>query len=125
MGLFGNRTPIQPPRPDARAIPQLDPDYFESIRDRLVGSGGSATVTDVAASVANAIYNTGLRFLQNTNRGAARDFEKLYEGRGDDDRSAADRMIDFLVAEFPDVQGKDGFVSTLLARLDDVLSRPA
>ena len=125
MGLFGGRTPVQPPRPDARAIPQLDPEYFDSIRDRLTASGGSATSTEVAASVANAIYNTGIRFLQSSNRSAARDFQRLYEDRSDGDTGAADRMIDFLVTEYPGAQGRDGFVSTLLARLDDVLSRPA
>lgn len=127
MGLFSKKTPpAQPPRPASRTISTLDPEYFESIRQRLVAAGGSLTSTQIAAGVANAIYNTGSSYLERTSATrAARDFEALYGARSQQDRTAADRMIDFLVSQNPSLQsGEGGFLGTLLTRLSDVLSKP-
>lgn len=127
MGLFGKRAaPVQPPRPASRTIPTLEPTYFDSIHSRLIANGGSLSSTTIAAGVSNAIYNTGSSFLEKTGATrAANGFETLYVDRRLDDRTAADRMIDFLVTESPMIQsGEGGFLAALLARLEDVLSRP-
>ena len=128
MGLFSKKEPpSQPPRPASRTLPILEPQFFESIHERLVANGGSDSSTEIAVGVGNAIFNTGMKFLQQTNASkASRDFEALYGDRSPQDRGAADRMIDFLVAHDPSVQsGESGFLGTLIGRLDDVLSRPA
>ena len=127
MGLFGKKAaPVQPPRPSSRIIPMLEPDYFESIHRRLIANGGDLSSTTIAAGVGNAIYNVGGSYLEKA--GAireARDFEALYGDRSQGDRTAADRMIDFLVTQNPSLQAGDGaFLSTLLTRLENVLSKP-
>lgn len=127
MGLFGKKTAAtQPSRPASRTIPTLDPDYFESIHQRLIANGGSLSSTAIAAGVGNAIYNTGSSYLEKTYATrAARDFEALYGDRSQNDRTAADRMIDFLITQDPTIQSGDGaFLATLLTRLNDVLSKP-
>jgi hypothetical protein len=127
MGLFGKKTPpAQPTRPASRTILTLEPDYFESIRQRLAAAGGSLTSTQIAAGVGNAVYNTGSSYLERTYATrAAREFEALYGDRSQEDRTAADRMIDFLVTQNPSIQaGEGGFLGSLLTRLSDVLSKP-
>jgi hypothetical protein len=127
VALFGKKAaPTQPPRPASRTIPTLDPDYFESIHQRLIANGGSLNSTTISAGVGNAIYNTGSSYLEKAYATrAARDFEELYGDRSQNDRTAADRMIDFLVTYDPTIQsGEGGFLGTLLSRLRDVLSKP-
>lgn len=128
MGIFGKKTPpTQPPRPATRTIPQLDPDFFESIQSRLAANGGSESVDNIAFGVGNAIFNTGSKYLQQTYANKQlKDFVALYDDRVPQDRSAADRMVDFLVTYEPTIQsGEAGWLGTLLGKLDDVLSRPA
>lgn len=128
MGIFGKKQPpVQPPRPANRTISTLEPEYFESIHTRLIANGGSDSSTEIAYGVGNAIFNTGSNYLEKTHASKAlRDFEALYGDRSPEDRSAADRMIDFLVTHDSSIQvGESGFLTTLLGRLDDVLSRPA
>ena len=128
MGLFAkNRPPVQPPRPASRTIPTLEPDFFESIHARLIANGGSDSSTDIAFGVSNAIFNTGSNYLQKTYASKTlKDFEALFADRTPQDRTAADRMIDFLVTHDASVQsGEGGWLGTILTRLEDVLSRPA
>jgi hypothetical protein len=105
----------------------MEPEYFESIHTRLGANGGSDSSTEIAYGVGNAIFNTGSNHLEKTYAAKAlRDFEALYGDRSPQDRSAADRMIDFLVTHGSSVQvGEGGFLTTLLGRLNDVLSLPA
>lgn len=76
MGLFGKKAPpTQPGRPASRTIPTLEPDYFESIHQRLAAVGGSLTSTQIADGVGNAIYNSGSGSLEGSyTTKAARDF---------------------------------------------------
>ncbi len=128
MPLFAKKQPpMQPQRPQYRTIPTLEPDYFESIHRRLIANGGSDSATEIAYGVGNAIYNTGSDFLRKVYASRAlHDFETLYGHRSSTDRTAADRMIDFLLTHDRNLQSAEsGFLTTLLRRLDDVLSRPA
>ncbi len=129
MGLFGKnktRSPVQPSRPASRTIPTLEPDYFQSIHVRLAANGGSDSATEIAYGVGTAIFNTALTYFQKTNSSyVKRDFEALFGSRSRDDRGAADRMIDFLIARDPVLAGDSSFLPPLLKRLDEVLSRPA
>lgn len=128
MGLFSKKAPpAQPPRPAGRTIPVLEPAYFESIHQRLAANGGTDSSTEIAYGVGNAIFNTGMKALHGSHASkAAKDFEALYGDRSPTDRTAADRMIDFLVTWDDSIQsGEGGFLGSLIARLDDVLSRPA
>jgi hypothetical protein len=111
MGLFGKKEPLsQPPRPAARTIPTLEPNYFESIHARLVANGGSDTSTEIAYGVGNAIYNSGLKFLDSTYATkAATNFRVLYEDRSPRDRTMPDKMIDFLVAHYAGIQSGSTF----------------
>lgn len=124
MGLFSSK-PRTPSRPQSRTIPTLEPDYFDDIERRLKANGGSDSSTAIACGVGNAIYNKGLQFLDAVgDRRKAREFEDLFENRSPQDRTVPDRMVDFLVAYHPPIQAPgEGFLATLLARLDDVLSR--
>lgn len=128
MGLFSKKEPpTQPPRPSSRTIPVLDPDYFESIHQRLVANGGSDSSTEIAYGVGNAIFNVSIKALNASYASRqAKDFEALFADRSPEDRAAADGMIDFMVTWDPSIQsGEGGFLGSLVARLDDVLSRPA
>src|SRR4051794_25499396 len=97
---FGKKrvTPQVPARPNSRTIPQLDPGFFTDIHNRLIRNGGTDSEQEIAAGVANAIFNVGSRTLTELNdRRAVRDFNALFEDRSADSPGAADDMIDWLI----------------------------
>jgi hypothetical protein len=122
MPLFG-RQKSQPTLPAARTIPPLNPAIFHSIHVKLIAAGGADSEADIAAGVATAIFNVGNQYLDRVGDGrAARTFQGRFASRSRDDRSAADNMIDWFIAYSP---GTQEWLTTLVGRLTDVLSRPA
>ena len=104
----------------ARTIPQLNPDFYTSIRTRLAAGGGEATQDEVGEAVRNAVYNTSMQYHDRVgDQRAMAEFDRQFGDRFD--AAAADDMIDWMVALDP---GTDEFLGTLVGRLDDVLSRP-
>jgi hypothetical protein len=98
MGLFSKKA-------SRRSIPLLEPDYFEEIHERLRANGGSLTSTQIAESVANALYNTGSSYLARIDdvRGS-REFEARFGERSPVDRHVPDDIVDFLVARNPAIR---------------------
>jgi hypothetical protein len=73
-------------------------------------------------AVGNAVFNTGSRYLKRLGeRPAQNEFENLFSVRDPGDRDVADRMIDWLIVY--DASTEE-FLTTLVGRLQDVLSRP-
>lgn len=127
MGLFGkggNRSGRAPARSEKRRIQQLNPVYFEDIQRSIAAYGGTDTVSDVAAGIANAIENVSHQLFQGWNEpwGAKR-FDKTF-GLEVCDRGrleVADEMIDWMVdyeATCQDV------LETTLGRLAEVMAKP-
>lgn len=122
MPLFG-RKKQEPSSPALRSLPRLDPDFYVSIHERLVANGGTDSAGEIAYGVGNAIFNKGMEYFDRLgDRRAMRDFASQFEGRSPSDMAAADRMIDYLVSHSRE---SEEWLSTLVSRLDDVLSRPA
>lgn len=106
-----------------RSIPTLNPDYYIEIHRAITANGGTDTVTEVAAGVANAMYNTGMTYFEKLgDRRARRSFETRFETRARGDVTVADSVIDFLLAYDPSTEE---FIRTLLGRLREVLGKPA
>lgn len=118
--MFGRK--VQP-RTTARTVPTLNPIYYAEIHSALLANGGSDTLADVAAGVANAVFNTAMNYFDKLDdHRAASDFAGRFENSGREDMLSADSMIDFLSAYDA---GTQEFITTLLGRLKDVLSKPA
>jgi len=123
MPLFGRDRAVSAAPRVARTIPTLNPDFFRKIHESLLRNGGTDSQADIAAGVANAIFNTGATYLDRVgDRRGERDFAARFDGRSPTDPGAADAMIDWLLAHDP---GTQEFLTTLIGRLSDVLSRPA
>jgi hypothetical protein len=123
MPLFGRSKPHAGSSPRWRTVSRLYPNFYTSIHTRLVANGGSDSEAAIAAGVANALYNTAENLLERLDdRRALTELRRKFENRDPQDGSAADRIIDWLVAYS---HGTDEWIPTLLGRLDDVLSRPA
>lgn len=122
MPLFGGRKkPVRTPA--SRSIPRLDPDFYSSIHERLVANGGSDSANEIAYGVGNAIFNKGMDYFDRLgDRRAMREFAGRFEDRSPSDTAAADEMIDYLISHS---QESEEWLSTLVGRLDEVLSRPA
>ena len=117
--MFGNRRSKRA----TSSIPVLYPGFFQDIHERLVANGGSDTEEEIGFGVGNAIFNTAMSRYERMNdirRGQT--FLERFEDRDPSQQTAADEMIAYLVREDPD---NEEWISTLLGRLSDVLSRPA
>lgn len=106
-----------------RSIPALDPDYLNLVHGRIIQSGGNNdSKEEVAAYVANAIFNTGATYFARLgNEEGLAAFRQQFEARSTTDTSIPDAMIDWLVSE--DV-GNEQWLTTLLNRLQDVAGKP-
>lgn len=117
--MFGNRKSKRA----TPSIPVLYPGFFKDIHDRLAANGGSETEEMIGFGIGNAIFNVAMGRYQESNdmrRGQA--FLQRFEDREPSQHTAADDMIAYLVREDP---RNAEWISTLLERLSDVLSRPA
>jgi hypothetical protein len=117
--MFGNRRSKRA----TPSVPVLYPEFFKNIHERLVANGGSDTEEEIGFGVGNAIFNTAMSRYERMNdirRGQT--FLERFEDRDPSQQTAADEMIAYLVREDPD---NEEWISTLLGRLSDVLSRPA
>lgn len=121
MAVFGRDR--KQPAHSTRDIPTLNPGFYRSVHKALLRNGGSDSEGEIAAGVANAIFNTGRNYLDRVDdRRGLRDFEDRFGFRDAGDRDSADEMLDWLIGRDP---GTQDFLGTLLGRLQDVLSRPA
>jgi hypothetical protein len=127
MGLFGrsgNSRGAVPERSEKRRISQLNPVYFEDIQHSIAAYGGTDTVGDVAAGIANAIENICHQLFQGWDEpwGAKR-FDKTF-GPEVCDRSrleVADEMIDWMVDYEATCQDA---LETTLGRLAEMMAKP-
>jgi hypothetical protein len=87
-------------------------------------NGGNDPPAAIAFGVGNAVFNTINHYLERLgDRKGANVFVGLFGGRTPEETDAADLMIDWITAK---EGGKTPeFISTLIGRLGDVLSRPA
>jgi len=117
--MFGNRRSKRA----TPSIPALYPGFFKDIHERLVANGGSDNEEEIGFGVGNAIFNTAMTRYERMNdvlRGQT--FLQRFEDRDPSQQTAADDMIAYLMREDP---GNEEWITTLLGRLSDVLSRPA
>ena len=119
MGLF-NRNPTPAPEPRLQ-IPPLQPSYYEEVQASIHAYGGTDSLDDVAYGIANAVENTAHQFLGRVDGRADQRFGAEFDAHAHGDPTAADRMIDWLVAWDPITQDT---IEKLLARLREVLAKP-
>ena len=106
----------------AISIPELFPSFFKDIHEQLIANGGSDTEQEIGFGVGNAIFNQAMNIYERTNdmrHGQA--FLRRFDDRDPSQQWAADEMIAYLVREDP---ANEQWITTLLGRLSDVLSRP-
>lgn len=124
MGLFSRSSGRETGRrrPERRTIPDLNPVYFEEVQRSIEAYGGTDTVPDVAAGVANAIENVAHQLFSGWNQEwGARRFDKAFGNRDPRRLENADEMLDWMVNY--EVTCQEVFETTL-ARLKEVLAKP-
>lgn len=104
-------------------ISKLNPWSYQRVQVSLESHGIEESIENISFAFGNAIYNTAMNYFHESGRivpGGA--FERKFTDRTPANVSAADEMVEFLLF---DSKKNAEWLSTLIGRLEEVLSRPA
>lgn len=103
-------------------ISELNPESYQRIRIALASHGIDESVENISLAFGNAIFKAAVRYFELTGRVIHRSaFEQKFADRSSVDVTAPDQMVEFIL------RGRRKhaeWLSTLIERLEDVLSRP-